>query len=109
MALPNLVRLCWGLLRDRRVSRFDRLLFVATLAYVASPLDLIPDWLVVLGQLDDAFLLTLATRRLIGGADPGAIREHWRGDPTWLEGRARHGIARLFTWFLPLTRPRVPG
>ena len=51
--LPDFIRLYWRLFRDRRVSVLAKALLVATLAYVVWPLDIIPDFLPVIGEMDD--------------------------------------------------------
>ena len=50
----------WGLVRDPRVPLFVRLLPVPVLIYLASPIDLIPDFIPVLGQLDDLLIVAAA-------------------------------------------------
>jgi len=47
--------------------------------YLASPVDLIPDFIPVLGQLDDAAFVALALRRVIRIAGPTVVTEHWPG------------------------------
>jgi len=51
--LPDFIRLYWRLFRDPRVSVLAKALLVATLAYVVWPLDIIPDFLPVIGEMDD--------------------------------------------------------
>jgi len=51
--LPSFARLYWRLFRDRRVSLLPKVLLVLTLVYVVSPLDLIPDFVPVIGEMDD--------------------------------------------------------
>jgi uncharacterized membrane protein YkvA (DUF1232 family) len=51
--LPSFFKLVLGLVKDRRVSFRAKLLFVATLSYVLLPTDLLPDFLVDLGRIDD--------------------------------------------------------
>ena len=63
--LPNYVRLLFGLLSDRRVATVDKLLVGAAIAYIIAPIDLIPDWIPFLGEVDDVFLLVTALQRLI--------------------------------------------
>jgi len=58
--LPNYVRLLFGLLSDRRVATVDKLLVGAAIAYIIAPVDLIPDWIPFLGEVDDVFLLVTA-------------------------------------------------
>ncbi len=60
-----------GLIFDRRVSAVDKMLLAAAIGYAVSPLDLVPDFLPVLGLADDVFFLSLAVHRL----DPP--RRHW--------------------------------
>ena len=75
--LPNLGRLCWRLWRDRRVPRYLKLMVVAVLLYVFSPLDLVPGFLApVIGQLDDATLALLAGYLLIRLSPREVVDEH---------------------------------
>jgi uncharacterized membrane protein YkvA (DUF1232 family) len=74
--LPNLVRLHWRLFRDVRVPLWPKALLVAGVVYVASPVDLLPDWLLVLGQLDDLAIFLLAVRTFLNGCPPHVVQEH---------------------------------
>ncbi|HUP90153.1 MAG TPA: DUF1232 domain-containing protein, partial [Longimicrobiales bacterium] len=62
--LPNLFKLLVRLIRDPRVSKFDRILFGAVMTYVLMPADLIPDVFGFLGLTDDLYLVGLALSRL---------------------------------------------
>lgn len=84
--LPSLVKLLGGLMRDARVSILDRGLLVAVIVYVLSPLDLVPDFLGILGLSDDLFLLALVVRRLVTGAGEDVVVDHWGGSRTELAG-----------------------
>ena len=64
---------------DPRVSRSDKWIAVAAAAYLASPVDLIPDVIPVLGQLDDLGVAAVALRRLLSGAGYEVIHDLWRG------------------------------
>jgi uncharacterized membrane protein YkvA (DUF1232 family) len=77
--IPDCLVLVGRLARDERISRPRRALLFVVLAYLAMPLDLIPDFLPGPGQLDDAVLLALALRVLVRGAGAGAVREAWPG------------------------------
>lgn len=79
--LPNLFRLILDLLRDARVSGFDRALFAVVVAYVLAPFDLLPDWLGAIGLTDDFYLVGLALKRLVNSAGPDILLEYWRGSP----------------------------
>jgi uncharacterized membrane protein YkvA (DUF1232 family) len=79
MFLPNMVRLLGRLVRDARVPTAEKALFVAAVAYVIVPLDLIPDVFPFIGQVDDAYVVALSLLRLINRTDAAVVREHWRG------------------------------
>ncbi len=85
MAVPNLVKLLGRLLKDPRVSRRSKILAVGTLAYVVSPIDLLPDVIPVVGQVDDVILLVFALNHLVRTAGEHVIRDHWDGDRDVLE------------------------
>jgi uncharacterized membrane protein YkvA (DUF1232 family) len=82
--LPNLVMLVVRLIGDRRVSAVDKALFAFVLVYIVTPADLLPDFVVVLGFVDDLYLVALALGRMLVRAGPDRLLEHWRGDPATL-------------------------
>jgi uncharacterized membrane protein YkvA (DUF1232 family) len=82
--IPDCVVLFRRLLREDRISRRRKLLFLALLAYLAMPFDLVPDFIPVAGQLDDAIVVALALRIVLKGAGPTLVREHWPGPGTSL-------------------------
>lgn len=77
--VPDCVVLVARLIRDPRLPRRHRLLLVGVAGYLALPFDLIPDFLPVIGHLDDALVVALALRLLVRGGGEPLIREHWRG------------------------------
>lgn len=79
MFLPNMIALSGRLMTDRRVPRTEKLLFAGAIVYAVMPLDFIPDMLPFIGQVDDAYLISLTLLRLIGRTDERVVREHWRG------------------------------
>lgn len=79
--IPGFARLLYRLMKDPRVSRLDRTLFAFMLGYLFTPVDIVPDWIPVLGALDDALLLVVALDRLLHRTDPVVLEEHWDGDP----------------------------
>lgn len=93
--LPNIAFLFRGLMRDRRVSRFDKVLLGVGVAWVVSPIDLIPEFIPVVGPLDDVVVAALILRRIIRRAGSDALRDHWRGDPATLERIVRLSRGRL--------------
>jgi len=79
LVIPNLLLLCARLMVDPRVPAKERLLVAGAVLYVFVPLDLIPDVLPFVGQVDDAYLVSLTLLRLMTVTDPHVVREHWRG------------------------------
>ncbi len=82
--IPAFGKLLFRLLGDGRVSLLDRALFGATLVYLFTPVDLVPDWIVGFGQLDDLLLVLFTVDRLLYRTDPDVLLEHWEGDPETL-------------------------
>jgi uncharacterized membrane protein YkvA (DUF1232 family) len=99
--LPNFLRLLGGLLLDRRVALLDKALVAGAIAYIVSPLDLVPDFIPFLGQVDDVFLLMTALERLVANAGPDVVYDHWRGDPDEIAGLDFREIVGAATMFLP--------
>jgi uncharacterized membrane protein YkvA (DUF1232 family) len=77
--LPNLVKLVSRLLRDPRVPRRAKIALGIALAYVASPIDIIPEAIPIVGWADDLLLLMLALDSLIERAGTEVVEEHWDG------------------------------
>jgi uncharacterized membrane protein YkvA (DUF1232 family) len=77
--LPAYLRLLGGLLTDRRVSGMDKLLVAGAIAYIAMPIDLIPDFIPFMGEVDDVFLLVIALQRLVANAGRPVLLSHWTG------------------------------
>ena len=87
--LPDLAALLRDLLRDPRVSRGSRVLVGIAIVWVISPIDLLPEFLPVIGPLDDVVVVALVLRHLVKKAGPEVVRDHWRGDPAMLERALR--------------------
>src|SRR5436190_24346723 len=73
--LPNFARLYWRLFRDRRVSILPKALLVLTLVYVISPFDLIPDFIPVIGEMDDLAVVLSGLWLFIRLCPPEVVRE----------------------------------
>jgi uncharacterized membrane protein YkvA (DUF1232 family) len=82
--LPNLVMLFRGLLRDPRVPRGSKALLWFAIAWVVSPIDLIPEFIPLAGPLDDAIVAALVLRHVLRSSGPDVVGDHWRGDPATL-------------------------
>jgi hypothetical protein len=61
------------------VPRRHKVLLGLVVAYLASPIDVVPDVIPVAGQLDDALLVSLALRAIVRAAGPSLVHEHWPG------------------------------
>lgn len=79
LVIPNLLLLSARLMVDPRVPAKERLLVAGAIVYAFMPLDLIPDMLPFVGQVDDAYLIALTLLRLMSVTEPNVVREHWRG------------------------------
>ena len=77
--VPDCAVLFKRLVGDGRVARRHKLLLLGTAAYLATPIDLIPDFLPVIGQADDALVVAFTLRRAAAAAGPEVVREHWPG------------------------------
>ena len=74
--LPTYIRLVWALLRDGRVPGGQKLILAGIGAYLFFPIDLIPDFVPVLGQLDDLAVVLLGLDFFIRSAPPEIVEEH---------------------------------
>jgi uncharacterized membrane protein YkvA (DUF1232 family) len=87
--LARLVPLCLTLLRDimrdPQVPRRAKVAPALAIAYLAVPIDLIPDFIPGLGHLDDALIVAWAIRHLIAAAGRERVTAHWKGDPETIE------------------------
>ena len=77
------------LLADPRVPSRWKVASALTLVYLAFPFDLVPDFIPVAGQLDDAIVVALVLRGLLRSAGPQLLREHWPGPTALLVPIAR--------------------
>lgn len=82
--LPDLLILLRRLTADRSLPRGIRVRLVLLLVYLASPIDLVPDFLPVIGYADDAIVVALVLRSVIRKAGPGPLERHWPGTPAGL-------------------------
>ncbi|NUP02790.1 MAG: DUF1232 domain-containing protein [Nonomuraea sp.] len=77
--LPDVLRLVRRLAADPDLPRGVRVRLVLLLAYLALPVDLVPDFIPVLGYADDAIVVTLVLRSVVRRAGLEAVRRHWPG------------------------------
>lgn len=99
--LPRFLRLLWGLISDPRVAMLDKLLVAGAIAYIVTPVDLIPDFIPFLGEVDDVYLLVMALRRLLQNAGRSVLLSHWTGDPSELREMNLRKVMMAAAFFLP--------
>jgi len=83
--LPDLIRLLRRLAADPNVPRGVRVRLLLLLAYLLSPIDLIPDFVPVLGYADDIIIVAIALRSVTRRAGQDAVERHWPGTPQGLQ------------------------
>jgi len=94
LLLPDFVVLLARLLRDQRVALGDKAVALAGIAYVLSPIDLVPAFLFgPLGALDDILVVTAAVSRVVNHVHPDVVRSHWAG-----KGDVLDAIHRVSEW-----------
>jgi len=98
-ALPDLVRLIAKLVRDPLLPRAAKVALAAAMVYLASPIDLVPDFVPLVGYLDDLLLAALVVDGLLNWVDRGLILKYWPGSPDSLERLGR--AARMLAVWVP--------
>lgn len=97
--VPGFVKLMYHLVKDPRVAVADKAILGAAIAYIFSPVDLIPDFIPFLGQIDDAYIVAIALQRLINSAGREVVKEYWEGNMDIFDSLQKAVEAALF--FLP--------
>jgi len=82
--LPDLLHLLKSLATDPTMPKSVHIWLVLLFGYLALPIDLIPDFIPILGYADDAFIVALVLRYITRKAGPDAIAKHWPGTPDGL-------------------------
>lgn len=105
MLIPNFLLLLGRLFKDSRVPLAEKAMLVGAIAYVISPLDLIPDVIPVIGQVDDLYLVALVVLRMLSRTDDAVLQEHWngRGDLVSIVNK----IVRAAQFVLPKRMQRI--
>jgi len=102
--LPDVLRLLRRLAGDARVPRAARVRLWLLLGYLAIPIDLVPDFVPVLGYADDAIIVSLVLRSVVRHAGAPVVRRHWPGTDdglaalgclTGLQLSQPHGTGRI--------------
>ncbi len=97
--LPRLVHMIASLMADRTVPKAAKIALAAVAVYLASPIDLIPDFLPVIGYLDDVLLVAVVLDGLLTYVDRTLLLKYWPGDPASLDAFA--AVARRVARWVP--------
>lgn len=87
--LPDLVRMLRRVAADQRLPRTVRVRLWLLLAYLASPIDLVPDFIPVIGYADDAIIVALTLRSVARRCGRDTLRRHWPGTDDGFEAVCR--------------------
>jgi uncharacterized membrane protein YkvA (DUF1232 family) len=98
-ALPDIARLIARLVGDPVLPRAAKIALAAAALYLASPFDLIPDFIPIVGYLDDALLAAVLVDGIVNYVDRGLVLKYWPGTPESLDRIAR--VARLLAAWVP--------
>lgn len=101
---PEVRLLCKALIDDPRVLPHHKLMLRALVRYLELPLDLIPDFIPIIGRLDDALIVALAIRIALRSANADLIRQHWPGTGPPPNSILRHAKGRTLPGRAVMTR-----
>ena len=89
LAIPRLFMLTIRLAFDRNIPWETKTTMGAALLYIISPIDGIPDFIPVLGQVEDIAIFLILVDGIVNHLDRGVVLRHWRGRPETLESIGR--------------------
>ncbi len=98
-AIPDLVRLIARLVAEPRVPRAVKIALAAAAVYLLNPFDLIPDFIPIVGYLDDLLVAAVVVDGVLGAVDRELVLRYWPGGPGSLDALAR--TARLLSMWVP--------
>jgi uncharacterized membrane protein YkvA (DUF1232 family) len=85
LVAPRIVKLVFRLMRDPRVPARSKAVLVLLAGYLASPIDLLPDFIPGIGHLDDLIMAAFALDQILNRVPDEVVREHWEGEGDVLE------------------------
>jgi uncharacterized membrane protein YkvA (DUF1232 family) len=108
LLVPRLARMIAALLVDGAVPRRAKLLLAGVALYLASPVDLLPDFIPLLGYVDDLLLGAVVLDALLSAIDRSLLLRYWPADPAKLDAVA--AVARRLSGWVPRRiRTRIFG
>lgn len=108
LALPRLGRMLISLAADRDVPTSAKVVLAALAVYLASPIDLLPDFIPLLGYLDDVVLAAVVVDGVLSFLDRSLILRYWPGTADSLE-RVAAVARRLSRWVPNRIKARIFG
>jgi uncharacterized membrane protein YkvA (DUF1232 family) len=99
MLIPNLIKLLARLFKDPRVPLAEKAIVIGAIVYAISPLDILPDVIPFVGQIDDLYLISITILRLFSRTSDEVIYEHWDGSGDLV--KLIHRIERAARQVLP--------
>ena len=108
LVLPRLARMIFSLLGDAEVPTAAKVVLAALAVYLASPVDLIPDFIPVLGVLDDLLLAAIVVDGILNHLDRSLVQRYWPGDAASLDAVAA-AARRLSGWVPSRVKDRIFG
>ena len=88
--LPDVVGLVGRLARDTSVPTRVRIYLWLLVAYLALPIDIVPDFIPVIGYADDAIFVALVLRAVVRASGAELVMRHWRGSAAGRDAGGRH-------------------
>lgn len=82
--VPDFLRLVRRLAVDPSLSRANRIKLWALFAYLVCPIDIIPDFIPIVGWADDVIAIALVVRSVVRTSEPDLLERHWPGSPEGL-------------------------
>ncbi|HVM34982.1 MAG TPA: DUF1232 domain-containing protein [Actinomycetota bacterium] len=105
---PRLVKLVMRLMRDKRVPARSKAMMVVLAGYLASPIDLVPDFIPGAGYLDDLVIAAFVLDQILNRVPEHLVAEHWDGDEDILQ--VVRDVLDITVRSLPARiRRRLPG
>jgi uncharacterized membrane protein YkvA (DUF1232 family) len=98
-ALPDLIRLITRLVGDPVLPRAAKIALGAAAVYLLSPVDLVPDFIPLVGYIDDVLLAAVLLDGILNWVDRGLVLKYWPGNPASLDTLAR--TARVLSMWVP--------
>src|SRR5215471_12106644 len=90
---------------DERIPLQNRLMLGGLLIYLLTPVDIIPDWIPILGWIDDAFVTIIVLDYIFNSADSELILEHYPWNKRGFRSMKNY-VSRM-SWMVPRTVKRI--